>query len=300
MGNLKRLWNVKPVAALVITGFVVGLIALPNWRNRPERPIDVSKVSSLEELSFNPEGKWRIKLGTNEDLKDHDVYDASGRINLSRAKSILTFFRDRVTFGKPLNVDGETLSLFSLTRTADGDSDRPRVFRRNYQLYGISSTGKLVGFRDSSGLQPRGAPELLFNFGPFLQGGAAGIGKGAVTVPVKVTQKDGSLRMAKSDRTTEPQALVVVTVKTRSGKEVRGYLVKLTGDTLALPPIDQVVQNAQNGVVAETISAAHYHTQGVPNSGLPGSENQGPKGGDKVSSNQLMLPPRLIASVATS
>ena len=267
------------MAALIVIAVVVGLIALPNLRQRPQLPIDVRKVSSLEEISFNPEGSWKVTLNEGETLKEYEVYDASGRVNLSRAKSILAYFRDRVIFSETLDVEGENLSIFKISKTADGDLKSSPVFRRSYKLFGISSTGKLVGFRNAQGSLPSGAPELLFNFGPFVKGGATSIGSGSISIPLKITQKDEALRVRRNGRTTEPQAFVAATVKTPSGIKVRGYLIKLSGASLALPSLDRVVDNAQRGVVAETITATTYKSKDAQGSrDLGGSPTTGSNG----------------------
>lgn len=261
MGSFTRLSSLTPLAAVVVTAVVIGLIALPNIRHRSHIPIDVSQITSLEELSFNPEGTWKIKLAPGDQLKDFYVYDASGRVNLSMARSIVDYFRGRVTFREPLDLDGEKLSLFSTTKATDDEAERPRVFRRRYEIFGISSTGKLVGFREAKGSLPLGSPELLFNFGPFLKGGAAKIGSGSIVIPLRVSQKDRTLRVKRIDSSTEPQTLIVARFKSRSGTSVRGYLVKLSRASVKLPSLDQVVHNAQAGVVAETISTARYSSK---------------------------------------
>lgn len=270
MGTLNRPRSLKPIVALVVTAVVIGLIALPNLRQRPRLPIDVRKVTSLEELSFNPGGTWKIRLKEGETLKEYEVYDASGRVNLSRAQALLAFFRNRVVFNDILEVGGEKLSIFTVSKGVAREPTIPSVFRRTYKLFGISSTGKLVGFRDAQGSLPSGAPELLFNFGPFLKGGAANIGSGSITIPLAITQKERALRIRKKEPTTEPQAFVVATVKTSAGTDVRGYLIQLSGESLALPSLNQVVHNAQAGVVAESIPAITYARKGTRRSGAPG------------------------------
>ncbi len=278
--------RIKPLAAIAVVVTVIGLIAIPNLRSNPERVIDPRKLSALEELSYNPAGKWRVKLAADEELVRYEVYDASGRVNLSRARAILDYFRKRVTFVNSLDVDGEPLTLFTVRGATTRDPEPSPVFRGKFKLYGISASGKLVGFRDASGSLPADSGTLLFNFGPFLQGGAASIGDGAVSAPLKVSQKEDTLRFSRNHRSMEPQALVVAVIKTRSGKDVRGYLVKVSGEALALPTLDTVVQNAQSKVSAETITANYPYDQAAAESQSKASGGQvgrGSKAGGRVS-----------------
>jgi hypothetical protein len=277
------------MAVLAVIAIVVALIALPNLRQRARLPIDVRKVTSLEELSFNPGGTWKIGLKEGETLKEYEVYDASGRINLSRAKAILAHFRDRVVLNDIVEVEGEKLSIFTISPAADKELKRFPVFRRTYKLFGLSSTGKLVGFRDAQASLPSGSPELLFNFGPFLKGGAATIGSGSIAIPLTITQKESALRIRKRGQPTEPQAFVVATVKTSAGIKVRGYLIQLSGKSLALQSLDKVVQNAQAGVVGKNIPATNYTHKDARRSGATGgSPTTRSKGTSKESGQNLL------------
>ena len=179
------------LAAILVGALYIGFIALPNKRPRVDRAIDISKAQRIEELSYNSSGTWSQSLDKGDVVTRFNVYDASGKVNLSRANSILAYFNNAAVLFDTIQLDGESITLFKReekkVRRAGGDVP----FSGGYKLFALSTSGKLLGFRKADGVMPKGKGELLFNFGPFLNGDSRAIAQGAIELPVTFTQQQG-------------------------------------------------------------------------------------------------------------